>query len=78
VDANTDTFHVSGTVNGNKATLLGEAGWRNGRTLTVTTDLGEIDVQIPGELTTDLKHVDHQVNLHGWNRGLSRAVFRLA
>jgi len=78
VDANTDAFHVSGTVTGNKATLLGEAGWRNGRTLTVTTDLGEIDVQIPGELTTDLKHVDHQVNLHGWNRGLSRAVFRLA
>ena len=78
VDANTDVFHVSGTVNGNKATLLGEAGWRNGRTLTVTTDLGEIDVQIPGESATDLKHVDHHVHLHGWNRGLSRAVFRLA
>jgi len=35
-------------------------------------------VQIPGESATDLKHVDHHVHLHGWNRGLSRAVFRLA
>ena len=31
--ANPHTFHISGTVKGDKATLLGEIGWRDGRTL---------------------------------------------
>ncbi|DAC35783.1 MAG TPA: hypothetical protein HA286_04805 [Candidatus Poseidoniaceae archaeon] len=77
VDANTDVFHISGLVKGDKATLLGEAGWRNGRTLTVSTPLGDVDLQLPSEAGSIPKHVDHDAQLRGWNRGLSRAVFRL-
>ena len=77
VDANAQTFHISGTVKEQKATLLGEAGWRDGHTLTVTTLLGDVDLQIPSSISSELRFVDHEVRLHGWNRGLSRAVFRL-
>ena len=76
--ANPHTFHISGTVKGDKATLLGEVGWRDGRTLTVSTPLGDVDVQLPSAMPTDLRHVDHHVLLHDWNRGLARPVFRLA
>ena len=76
--ANPHTFHISGTVKGDKATLLGEIGWRDGRTLTVSTPLGDVDVQLPSAMPTDLRHVDHHVLLHDWNRGLARPVFRLA
>lgn len=77
LDANTHAFHISGTVKGNKATLLGEAGWRDGRTLTVATMLGEVDVQLHSAALTDLRVLDHHVMLHDWNRGLARPVFRL-
>lgn len=76
--ANPHTFHISGTVKGDKATLLGEVGWRDGRTLTVSTPLGDVDVQLPSAMPTNLRHVDHHVLLHDWNRGLARPVFRLA
>ncbi len=49
----------------------------NGHTLTVTTLLGDVDLQIPSSVSSELRFVDHEVRLHGWNRGLSRAVFRL-
>jgi hypothetical protein len=78
VDANTQSFHIAGTVKEHKATLLGEAGWRDGRTLTVSTPLGDVDVQVPSSASSDLRFVEHHAKLHGWNRGLSRAVFRLA
>ena len=78
LNANTHPFHISGNVKGNKATLLGELGWRDGRTLTVTTPLGDVDLQLPSAMPTDLRHVDHHVLLHDWNRGLARPVFRLA
>ena len=77
VDANVQTFHIAGTVKEHKATLLGEAGWRDGQTLTVSTLLGDVDLQVPSSATSDLRFVDHHATLHGWNRGLSRAVFRL-
>ncbi len=76
--ANPHTFHISGTVKGDKATLLGEVGWRDGRTLTVSTPLGDVDVQLPSAMPTNLRHVDHHLLLHDWNRGLARPVFRLA
>ena len=78
LSANPHTFHITGNVSGDKATLLGEVGWREGRTLTVTTPLGDVDVQVPSAMPTDLRHVDHHVMLHDWNRGLSRPVFRMA
>ena len=78
VDANTQTFHIAGTVKEHKATLLGEAGWRDGQTLTISTLLGDVDLQVPSSSPSDLRVVNHQATLHGWNRGLSRAVFRLA
>ena len=78
VDANAQAFHISGTVKEHKATLLGEAGWRDGHTLTVSTLLGEVDLQVPSSASSDLRFVDHHATLHGWNRGLSRAVFRIA
>ena len=78
LNANTHPFHIAGNVKGHKATLLGELGWRDGRTLTVTTPLGDVDLQLPSAMPTDLRHVDHHVLLHDWNRGLARPVFRLA
>ena len=75
--ANPHAFHITGTVTGDKATLLGELGWRDGRTLTVATPLGDVDLQLPSSMPADLRDVDHDVTLHDWNRGLARPVFRL-
>ena len=44
----------------------------------MSTPLGDVDVQLPSAMPTDLRHVDHHVLLHDWNRGLARPVFRLA
>ena len=78
LSANTHAFHITGNVSGDKATLLGEVGWRDGRTLTVATPLGDVDLQVPSAMPTNLRYVDHHVMLHDWNRGLCRPVFRMA
>lgn len=76
VAANPQQFHIQGTVLGQRATLLGEPGWREGVTLGVATTMGEVDLQFSTEETHAKHTVDRTATLVGWNRGLARPVFR--
>jgi hypothetical protein len=77
VAANRQRFLISGVVTDERTTLLGEPGWRRGRTVGVNTEAGMVDLQLPEEAEVPSRSVTVEASLAGWNRGLARPVFRI-
>lgn len=77
VSANRQRFLISGVVMDERRTLLGEPGWRRGRTVGVNTEAGMVDLQFPEEAASPSSSVTVEASLAGWNRGLARPVFRI-
>jgi hypothetical protein len=77
VAANRQRFLISGVVTDERVTLLGEPGWRRGRTVGVNTEAGMVDLQLPEEAEDPSRSVTVEASLAGWNRGLARPVFRI-
>lgn len=77
VAANRQRFLISGVVRDERTTLLGEPGWRKGRTVGVHTEAGMVDLQFPEEVTAPASSVTVEASLAGWHRGLARPVFRI-
>ena len=77
VAANRQRFLISGVVTDERTTLLGEPGWRKGRTVCVSTEAGMVDLQLPEEASAPSSSVTVEASLAGWNRGLARPVFRI-
>jgi len=77
VAANRQRFLISGVVTDERTTLLGEPGWRRGRTVGVNTEAGMVDLQLPEEAEVPSRSVAVEASLAGWNRGLARPVFRI-
>jgi len=77
VAANRQRFLISGVVTDERRTLLGEPGWRRGRTVGVNTEAGMVDLQFPEEAASPSSSVTVEASLAGWNRGLARPVFRI-
>jgi hypothetical protein len=77
VAANRQRFLISGVVTDERTTLLGEPGWRRGRTVGVNTEAGMVDLQFPDEAASPSSSVTVEASLAGWNRGLARPVFRI-